>query len=327
MFAQRIGFVLTEPVRLAGISCGQGIAMDREIKVLLSDLRSAASDERDDRLLSFLDCLTEKTDDQAQQPPDNEPDGRDAMSAEHSVIVESDEPDPDGRDVNGDNLSDSFENLLVVCSFAKELKTTDAISKKLLFAIRPNLPEQFLARVNQMFEWIREVHPQISFSVLKDDAAVDPDVDLVVVVGGDGTLLRTAALFGEKVPNFLGYRAGSQNYLLYFDLEDDFASIFASVFEGKMQTTLRYRLTCSLFKAGRQEDPLTFRAVNEVCLHRGSFSSTVAIEVTVDGNEMLTIEGDGLLVATPTGSTAYCLSAGGSVVHPDLQCIQVNFKI
>jgi hypothetical protein len=44
--------------------------------------------------------------------------------------------------------------LLVVCSFAKELKTTDAIYKKLLFAIRPNLPEQFLARVNQMFEWI-----------------------------------------------------------------------------------------------------------------------------------------------------------------------------
>jgi hypothetical protein len=59
----------------------------------------------------------------------------------------------------GDDLSDSFKNLLVVCSFAKELKTTDASYKKLLFAIRPNLPEQFLVRVNQMFEWIREANP------------------------------------------------------------------------------------------------------------------------------------------------------------------------
>ena len=63
-----------------------------------------------------------------------------------------------------------------------------------------------------------------------------------------------------------------------------------------------------------------------MCLHRGNNPQTVAVEVKVDGNEVISIEGDGVLISTSTGSTAYCLSAGGAVVHPDVHCFQVEIS-
>ena len=98
------------------------------------------------------------------------------------------------------------------------------------------------------------------------------ETDLVVIVGGDGTLLRTAALFGDDVPPVLGFRAGNLNYLLHYDLNDDFSLIFQSIFKGEARTTLRYRLTCNLHMADdvatdlhmADESQKTFTAVNEV---------------------------------------------------------------
>ena len=85
-----------------------------------------------------------------------------------------------------------------------------------------------------------------------------------MIVGGDGTLLRTVAIFGDDLPPVLGFRAGNLNYLLHYDLADDFSLIFQSIFEGEARTTLRYRLTCNLQMAN--DTPKTYTAVNEVTI-------------------------------------------------------------
>jgi NAD+ kinase len=89
------------------------------------------------------------------------------------------------------------------------------------------------------------------------------ETDLVVIVGGDGTLLRTAAFFGDDVPPVLGFRAGNLNYLLHYDLNDDFSLIFQSIFDGDASTTMRSCLSCNLHMAN--DTGKTYTAVNEVC--------------------------------------------------------------
>ncbi|KAI0058415.1 ATP-NAD kinase [Artomyces pyxidatus] len=149
-------------------------------------------------------------------------------------------------------------------------------------------------------------------------------IDLVITLGGDGTILHASSLFRVgAVPPVLSFSMGTLGFLLPFHV-DDFAKALESVFQGKATVLYRMRLSCTFFdKEGRKmgNDGEDWQVMNEVALHRGSSPHLNTIDAFVDGQHLTEAVSDGLIVSTPTGSTAYSLSAGGPIVHPSLSAL------
>lgn len=140
--------------------------------------------------------------------------------------------------------------------------------------------------------------------------------DLLVVFGGDGTLLMAARLaMGSEVP-ILGVNMGGFGYMTVVNL-DEMIGDMELVLEGKYTLSQRMMLSVSVEGA---EHP----ALNDVVINRGNLSRMVNLETFVDGKYLTTFKADGLIVSTPTGSTAYSLSSGGPIVMPELKSIVIN---
>lgn len=143
-------------------------------------------------------------------------------------------------------------------------------------------------------------------------------VDLAIVLGGDGTMLNIVrTLAPHRVP-LVGVNQGRIGFLTDISLDNMLPTIAAMV-EGKFVTEQRMLLQGTVQRNG--EEVFKALAFNEVVLHRGNTSSMIEFEVSVDGEELYSQRADGLIVATPTGTTAYALSAGGPIVHPALDLI------
>ncbi|RDB25428.1 NADH kinase pos5, mitochondrial [Hypsizygus marmoreus] len=149
-------------------------------------------------------------------------------------------------------------------------------------------------------------------------------IDLVVTLGGDGTILHASSLFSAgAVPPVLSFSMGTLGFLLPFHI-DDFAKALESVYLGKATILNRMRLACTFYdeklsKKGNDGDD--WQVMNEIALHRGSSPHLNTIDIFVDGQHLTEAVSDGLIVSTPTGSTAYSLSAGGPIVHPSLSAL------
>lgn len=158
-------------------------------------------------------------------------------------------------------------------------------------------------------------------AVAGDDAAriVPTDVDAMLTLGGDGTLLRAARLVGERPVPILGVNLGRLGFLTCCPaskLEEALCRLAARDYVVEARMTLDARVA----GAGEGERQ-RWRALNDVVLHKGGFARVVAVRVEVDGETVGHFSADGVVVATPTGSTAYNLSAGGPVVVPTLESI------
>ncbi|KAK7045646.1 NADH kinase pos5 [Paramarasmius palmivorus] len=148
-------------------------------------------------------------------------------------------------------------------------------------------------------------------------------IDLVVTLGGDGTILHASSLFSSgAVPPVLSFSMGTLGFLLPFHI-DDFAKALESVFQGKATILNRMRLACSFYSQDHSQKDSTndWQVMNEIALHRGSSPHLNTIDIFVDGQHLTEAVSDGLIVSTPTGSTAYSLSAGGPIVHPSLSAL------
>jgi NADH kinase len=149
-------------------------------------------------------------------------------------------------------------------------------------------------------------------------------IDLVATLGGDGTILHASSLFSSgAVPPVLSFSMGTLGFLLPFHV-DDFAKALESVFSGRATILNRMRLACNFYdkdlsKLGDLNDD--WQVMNEIALHRGSSPHLNTIDIFVDGQHLTEAVSDGLIVSTPTGSTAYSLSAGGPIVHPSLSAL------
>lgn len=144
--------------------------------------------------------------------------------------------------------------------------------------------------------------------------------DLVIVVGGDGSMLGAArALARHKVP-VLGVNRGSLGFLT--DIRpDELETKVAEVLEGQYMVENRFLLEAEVRRHGEpigQGD-----ALNDVVLHPGKSTRMIEFELFIDGQFVCSQKSDGLIVASPTGSTAYALSAGGPIMHPKLDAIVV----
>ncbi|MEA2487311.1 MAG: kinase [Actinomycetota bacterium] len=160
------------------------------------------------------------------------------------------------------------------------------------------------------------IETELAAEVRKRGATVDDaDPDLVIALGGDGTVLRAAQVAHRSNALLVGINLGSLGYLTEVDGTEGGRAL-DRIFAGDFSIESRLMLDC------RIEDGDAFVALNEVLVDRAE-RHLVKIAVHVDGEYLATFNADGALVATPTGSTAYALSAGGPVVSPRAECLIV----
>lgn len=148
-------------------------------------------------------------------------------------------------------------------------------------------------------------------------SVVEEDPDLVVALGGDGTVLRAAQLAHRSDALLLGVNLGTLGYLT--EVEGDApGDALEQLLEGRFEVEERMMLHCHLRDEGADS---TFVGLNEVLVERASNRRLVRLEVRVGGESLAAFNSDGVIVATPTGSTAYALSAGGPIVSPRASCL------
>jgi len=145
-------------------------------------------------------------------------------------------------------------------------------------------------------------------------------MDFMVVLGGDGTVLRAAQYAAEcKIP-LLGINMGNIGYLT--DVEADEAEeAISQVLAGDFITENRMMLEVSFDARGASH---RFLALNDFAVTRGNNPRLITCEISINGEFLDTLKGDGLIIATPTGSTAYSLAAGGPVLKPDANMIAIT---
>jgi NAD+ kinase len=144
--------------------------------------------------------------------------------------------------------------------------------------------------------------------------------ELILVLGGDGTLIHAARMVrGRSVP-ILGVNLGSLGFLTEVPRSELFARL-PEVISGKARLHTRMKLACRLHRGG--EVIVEDEVLNDVVINKGALARIADHEVSLDGQFMTTFKSDGVIVATPTGSTAYALAAGGPILHPALECAVV----
>lgn len=157
-----------------------------------------------------------------------------------------------------------------------------------------------------------------SYDIEKQDLK---DLDLLIVLGGDGTLLGISRSLNEsfKAP-ILGINIGNLGFLSSVDIYD-IDNALKKLEQGKYKIVERMMLNCKVQYDTKKEE---YKALNDVVLARGTLSRMVKFKIFVDGKIYSTFKGDGLIIATPTGSTAYSFSAGGPFIYPDLELITIT---
>ncbi|MDB4961557.1 MAG: ATP-NAD/AcoX kinase [Myxococcales bacterium] len=138
-------------------------------------------------------------------------------------------------------------------------------------------------------------------------------VDLAVALGGDGTMLRAARLVSDHERPVLGINLGQLGFLAGFAPSEAKDALTAAL-TGTLKTTKRMRLAVTFTRP--HAPPVIRYALNDAVLHQGAMARLVEIDAFVDGEFVASYRADGLIIATPTGSTAYNMAAGGPIVVP-----------
>lgn len=212
---------------------------------------------------------------------------------------------------------------------------------------KPNSP-QVQALCKEIVKWLKEdkgmdifVEPRVKKELLAEGAfysfvqawetdeevqTLHTKVDLVITLGGDGTVLWAASMFKGPVPPLISFAMGSLGFMTPFQ-SDRYKDCLQKVMKGPLHITLRHRLNCRIVRAAdRDESGDTQRktsedshlVLNEVSIDRGMSSFLTFLECFCDNFFVTCVQGDGLIISTTSGSTAYSLAAGGSMVHPQV---------
>ncbi|CAI5646884.1 NAD kinase isoform X1 [Oreochromis niloticus] len=168
-------------------------------------------------------------------------------------------------------------------------------------------------------------------------------VDFIICLGGDGTLLYASSLFQESVPPVMAFHLGSLGFLTPFKF-DMYQSQVNQIIEGNTAIVLRSRLKVRVLKENWEKKArvdekgiiltngdiessrkaMQYQVLNEVVVDRGPSSYLSNVDLFLDGHLITTVQGDGVIVSTPTGSTAYAVAAGASMIHPNVPAIMIT---
>ena len=141
-------------------------------------------------------------------------------------------------------------------------------------------------------------------------------VDAMIVVGGDGTMLSVARMLAPRQVPLIGINLGRLGFLTDIAL-DDMESALAAMFDGALSVEDRIMLTAAVERGGKEQ--FSNLAFNDVVVNRGGLGGMIDLAISIGESYVCDLRADGVIVATPTGSTAYAMSAHGPIVHPSLR--------
>lgn len=154
-------------------------------------------------------------------------------------------------------------------------------------------------------------------SLAKEDVGAK-DLDLLIVLGGDGTLLSVARMMhGRNVP-ILGVNMGNLGFLTEVTMDEIYPTL-ESILAGKTDFEERILLSVTVVKKGEVRESHT--VMNDVVFNKGVLSRIVDLKVSINGQYVSSYRGDGLIISTPTGSTAYSMAAGGPILYPTIDAL------
>jgi len=168
----------------------------------------------------------------------------------------------------------------------------------------------------ELTDWFKR--KKITASLAPESAAT---ADLAVVVGGDGTLLAAARLLGDRQIPIVAINYGGLGFLTEVTLDEMYPAL-ERILSGDVATEPRMMMDIRI--ARRNTQVAGYRALNDVVINKGTLSRMIELETRVDGQYVSRFRADGLVVATPTGSTAYNLSAGGPIIFPTMSAMIVT---
>jgi NAD+ kinase len=190
--------------------------------------------------------------------------------------------------------------------------------------------EEARAMIPRLLNWCAE--RRLSPVLEKETAALVPgalapsvtkpelasQVDVLLVLGGDGTLLSMARLVGDLNVPILGVNLGGLGFLTALTVDELFPALEA-LLRGELLVEERMMLTARVTRQGERLSE--YVALNDVVITKSAMSRIINLDVSVEGQFATAYRADGLIVSTPTGSTAYCLSAGGPIVFPTMDAV------
>lgn len=199
--------------------------------------------------------------------------------------------------------------------------------KKAGIILKKNKPEA-LALAAKLLPWLEErnIEPffeedagsQLELSKSYSKSEIPGLVDLLIVLGGDGTLLSVARLVGDSKVPILGVNLGSLGFLTEITTDELFPML-EKVLAGDYELEERMMLSASIYRHG--ERITQYNALNDVVINKGAIARIIDLETTIDGQYLTLYRVDGLIISTPTGSTGYSLAAAGPIVCPTLHAM------
>jgi NAD+ kinase len=199
-----------------------------------------------------------------------------------------------------------------------------------------NKPEA-VAVVRNLVEWLRPKKIQVYIekeieellsptlsegnwkSVGRDE--MPPHVEMMIVLGGDGTLLSVGRQVWNRNIPILGVNLGGLGFLTEITL-DELYSVLEKVLQDDFEINERETLKAGVIRRGKRI--AEFIVLNDAVINKGALARIIDLETTINGEYLSTFRSDGLIISTPTGSTAYNLSAGGPIVYPSLHTIIIT---
>ena len=196
---------------------------------------------------------------------------------------------------------------------------------------KPDAPEA-PALLLRLVEWL--TGRGLSVSLEKETAGLVPSAaaaavrksdlpgqcDFIIVLGGDGTLLSMARAVGDLGVPVLGINLGGLGFLTATTVEEALAAVDAYL-GGRMAIDERMMLAARVVRRGQSVGE--YAALNDVVITKSAMSRIINLEVSVQGEYATAYRADGLIISTPTGSTAYCLSAGGPILFPTMDAVVI----
>jgi len=146
------------------------------------------------------------------------------------------------------------------------------------------------------------------------------DTDLIITFGGDGTLLSVARHAPDGVP-IIGVNMGTLGFLTEIRVEE-FEDVLERVLDDRYEAEARVTFDVSVSREGREQK--SYRVLNDAVLNKSALARMIEMRINVNGKFLSTFRADGLIVSTPTGSTAYNLSAGGPIIYPTMEAMVIT---
>jgi NAD+ kinase len=165
---------------------------------------------------------------------------------------------------------------------------------------------------------VRQFLEDRRIDVITSEAEVGRSADLVVVLGGDGTLIHAQSLLAGRPAPILGINMGSLGFMTEVPQSDLYVALDL-VLAGNAKISERMKLRVHLHRGGRSERALDEEVLNDVVIAKTSLSRMAELDTRCSGNYVTTYKADGVIVATPTGSTAYSLAANGPIMYPTMR--------